>query len=243
MHGLKVLDLTRVLAGPFATMILGDLGADIVKVEHPARGDDTRAWGPPFASGESSYFLCVNRNKRSVGVDFKRPEGLEIVRRLAQESDVLIENFLPGKLAEAGLGYEDLRALNPRLIYCSISGFGSDGPAAQRPGYDVIVQGMYGLMSITGSPADEGGVPAKTGVAMVDLATGLFAHGAILAALHSRHRTGVGQKIDCSLMETQLACLVNIGQNWLLGATKEAKRWYVGWEWGWEWGLGGHGLD
>lgn len=163
LHGLRVLDLTRVLAGPFATMALGDLGADIIKIEHPQRGDDTRAWGPPFVGGESAYYLCVNRNKRSVGVDFKQPEGLEIVRKLAAESDVLIENFLPGKLEEAGLGYEALSKLNPRLIYCSITGFGSDGPAAQRPGYDVITQGMYGLMSITGSPSDEGGEPAKTG--------------------------------------------------------------------------------
>ncbi|GAB5029534.1 caib baif -transferase family protein c7orf10 homolog [Nannochloropsis oceanica] len=206
-------------------MALGDLGADVIKIEHPQRGDDTRAWGPPFVGGESAYFLSVNRNKRSVGVDFKQSEGLEIVRRLASESDVLIENFLPGKLEKAGLGYDVLSELNPRLIYCSITGFGSDGIAAQRPGYDVIMQGMYGLMSITGSPSDEGGEPAKTGVAMVDLATGLFAHGAILAALHGRHQTGRGQKIDCSLMETQLACLVNIGQNWLLGATTEAKRW------------------
>jgi len=152
-----------VLAGPFATMALGDLGADVIKIEHPQRGDDTRAWGPPFVGGESAYYLCVNRNKRSVGVDFKQPEGLEIVRKLAAESDVLIENFLPGKLEEAGLGYEALSKLNPRLIYCSITGFGSDGPAAQRPGYDVITQGMYGLMSITGSPSDEGGEPAKTG--------------------------------------------------------------------------------
>ena len=163
LHGLRVLDLTRVLAGPFATMALGDLGADIIKIEHPQRGDDTRAWGPPFVGGESAYYLCVNRNKRSVGVDFKQPEGLEIVQRLAAESDVLIENFLPGKLEEAGLGYDALSKLNPRLIYCSITGFGSDGPAAQRPGYDVITQGMYGLMSITGSPSEEGGEPAKTG--------------------------------------------------------------------------------
>ena len=152
------------LAGPFATMALGDLGADIIKIEHPQRGDDTRAWGPPFVGGESAYYLSVNRNKRSVGVDFKQPKGLEIVRRLAAESDVLIENFLPGKLEEAGLGYEVLSKLNPRLIYCSITGFGSDGTAAQRPGYDVIMQGMYGLMSITGSPSDEGGEPAKTGM-------------------------------------------------------------------------------
>lgn len=164
LQGLRVLDLTRVLAGPFATMALGDLGADVIKIEHPQRGDDTRAWGPPFVGGESAYFLSVNRNKRSVGVDFKQSEGLEIVRRLASESDVLIENFLPGKLEKAGLGYDVLSELNPRLIYCSITGFGSDGIAAQRPGYDVIMQGMYGLMSITGSPSDEGGEPAKTGV-------------------------------------------------------------------------------
>jgi len=167
-------------------MILGDLGADVIKIEHPTRGDDTRQWGPPFVgtSNESAYFLCVNRNKRSVGVDFKRPEGRRILQALAKESDVLIENFLPGTLDRAGLGYEELKAINPRLIYCSISGFGSDGgPAATRPGYDVIIQGMYGLMSITGS---EDGPPAKTGVALIDVATGLFAHGAILAALHSR---------------------------------------------------------
>ncbi|EWM29343.1 caib baif -transferase family protein c7orf10-like isoform 1 [Nannochloropsis gaditana] len=225
LDGLRVLDLTRVLAGPFATMALGDLGADVIKIEHPGRGDDTRHWGPPFIQGEAAYYLCVNRNKRSVAVDFKRPKGLEILRRLAAKSDVFIENFLPGKLESVGLGYQALSELNPGLIYCSITGYGSDGPAAHRPGYDVITQGMYGLMSITGSPSDEGGEPAKTGVAMVDLATGLFAHGAILAALHSRHRTGRGQKVDCSLMETQLACLVNIGQNWLVGATKEAKTW------------------
>lgn len=164
LDGLRVLDLTRVLAGPFATMALGDLGADVIKIEHPGRGDDTRHWGPPFIQGEAAYYLCVNRNKRSVAVDFKRPKGLEILRRLAAKSDVFIENFLPGKLESVGLGYQALSELNPGLIYCSITGYGSDGPAAHRPGYDVITQGMYGLMSITGSPSDEGGEPAKTGI-------------------------------------------------------------------------------
>eukprot|EP01137_Pigoraptor_chileana_P014969 Opistho-2@70279 len=221
LSGIRVVDLTRVLAGPFCTMQLGDLGADVIKIELPQTGDDTRAWGPPFVHGESAYFLCVNRNKRSITVNLKSPEGVQIVRDLVAKSDVLVENYLPGKLASMGLGYETLSKVNPKLVYCSITGYGPTGPYKDRAGYDVIAAGMGGLMHITGP---EDGSPVKVGVAITDMATGLYAHGAIMAALFARTRTGKGQKIDCSLLETQIAVLANIGSNYLI-AGSESRRW------------------
>eukprot|EP00871_Galdieria_phlegrea_P003394 jgi/Galph1/4055/GphlegSOOS_G2774.1 len=222
LNGIKVLDLSRVLAGPFCTMQLGDLGAEVIKVERPKTGDDTRAWGPPFAAGgESAYFLCVNRNKQSVAIDFSKPSGAELVRKLASQSDILVENFLPGKLSQYGLGYEELRQVNPRLIYCSLTGFGQTGPYAQRAGYDVIVSGIGGLMGITGP---ENGEPCKVGVAITDLATGLFACTSILSALFEREKSGQGQHVETSLLESQVALLANIASNYLIGG-KTARRW------------------
>lgn len=221
LNGIRVLDLTRIVAGPYCTMILADLGADVIKIERPGTGDESRRWGPPFLpnSRDSVYFMACNRNKRSVCVDLKA--GREIIYDLARESDVLVENYVPGKLADMQLGYEHLRKVNPKLIYCSVSGYGATGPYAQRPGYDVIAASMGGLLNITGA-AD--GPPAKVGVAVTDLATGLYAHGAIMAALLQRHRTQKGQKIDVNLLSTQLACLINVGSNYLNGG-EEAKRW------------------
>ncbi len=222
MSGLKVLDLSRILAGPTCTQLLGDMGADILKVERPGRGDDTRGWGPPFmkdADGrdttESAYYLCCNRNKRSVAVDMSRKEGLSLLRRLAQQADVVIENFKVGDLAKRGLDYETLSAENPALIYCSITGFGQTGPKADRAGYDFMIQGMGGIMSITGFPDQEGGRPTKVGVGIADIMTGMYASSAILAALHARDRTGRGQYIDLALFDCQLAWLANQGLAYL----------------------------
>ncbi len=211
---IRVLDLTRVLAGPWATQNLADMGADVIKIERPGAGDDTRAWGPPFlrdAQGEetrdSSYFLSANRGKRSVTVDIATPAGQAIIRDLARESDVVVENYKVGTLARYGLGYEDLRAINPLLVYCSITGFGQGGPYAALPGYDFVFQGMGGLMSITGMPDGEpGGGPVKSGIAITDLLTGMYATTAILAALEHRHVSGVGQYIDMALLD----CVVTI---------------------------------
>jgi crotonobetainyl-CoA:carnitine CoA-transferase CaiB-like acyl-CoA transferase len=214
LHGIRVLDLTRVLAGPYCTMFLGDLGAEIVKVEQPVVGDDTRGWGPPFAGGESAYFLAVNRNKRSVALDLKSAGDKDLLRRLARVADVLIENFRPGTMARLGLGDDDLRAANPRLIYASLSAFGADGPMSDLPGYDLIVQAWGGLMSVTGWPEGE---PTKVGVAIVDVVAGLMLGKAICAALYARERLGIGQKLDTSLLEAQVACLVNAGSNYLVG--------------------------
>ncbi|XP_039983025.1 succinate--hydroxymethylglutarate CoA-transferase isoform X4 [Xiphias gladius] len=200
LEGVRVLDLSRVLAGPFATMILGDLGAEVLKVERPGAGDDTRAWGPPFVGSESAYFLSVNRNKKSIAVDLKHPSGAQIIRQLTGVCDVLIENYLPGKLHQMGLGYEQLSSVNPQLIYCSISGYGQTGPQSQSPGYDSIASAVSGMMHITGP---EDGEPVRPGVAMTDLATGLYAHGAVMAALLQRHRTGRGVHIDCNLLSSQ----------------------------------------
>ena len=213
LDGIRVLDLTRVLAGPYCTMFLGDLGAEVVKVEQPGVGDDTRGWGPPFTGGESAYFLCVNRNKKSVTIDFKSKEGVALLRRLAERADVLIENFRPGTMERLGLGEKDLRAANPRLIYASLSGFGADGPMSDAPGYDLIVQAWGGLMSITG-PAD--GEPSKVGVAIIDLVAGLMLGKSIAAALFAREKLGVGQRIDTSLLEAEVACLINVGSNYLV---------------------------
>jgi formyl-CoA transferase len=221
LESIRVLDLTRILAGPYCTMMLGDLGADVIKVERPGRGDDSRSWGPPFVGepygpypGEAAYFLATNRNKQSITANLKAPEGLEIVRRLARVSDVLVENFRGGTLERMGLGYEDLRALNPRLVYCSISGYGRTGPYADRPGYDFIIQAEGGMMGITG-PAE--GRPYRVGIPIVDIITGMFASTAILAALRARDLTGQGQYVDMSLLDSQVAVLSNVASNHLVG--------------------------
>ena len=213
LQNVRVLDLSRVLAGPYCTMLLGDYGADVIKVEVPGRGDDTRQWGPPFAGGESAYYLSVNRNKRSITVNLKSPDGQDIIRRLAATADVLVENFEVGALARFGLDFERIQAINPRLIYCSITGYGQDGPYSDRPGYDFIIQAEGGLMSITGK---SDGQPMKVGVAIADIMDGMFACNAILAALHHRDQTGQGQHIDLSLFDSQLAWLANVGQNYLV---------------------------
>jgi crotonobetainyl-CoA:carnitine CoA-transferase CaiB-like acyl-CoA transferase len=212
LEGVRVLDLSRVLAGPYATMVLGDLGADVLKVEHPERGDDTRHWGPPFAGGESAYFLSINRNKRSIGVDLKDPGGLERVEKLAAGADVVIENWRRGALEKLGLGYEKLKRANPDLVYCSITGFGP-GPDENRPGYDFLVQARGGVMGITGQP---GGQPTKVGVAIADIVCGLFASNAILAALCRRGATGEGARIEVPLFESTLGWLANRGQEYLV---------------------------
>jgi crotonobetainyl-CoA:carnitine CoA-transferase CaiB-like acyl-CoA transferase len=212
LEGVRVLDLSRVLAGPYATMVLGDLGADVLKVEHPERGDDTRHWGPPFAGGESAYFLSINRNKRSIGVDLKDPGGLERVEKLAAEADVVIENWRRGALEKLGLGFEKLKRANPDLVYCSITGFGP-GPDEERPGYDFLVQARGGVMGITGQP---GGEPTKVGVAIADIVCGLFASNAILAALYRRSVTGEGARIEVPLFESTLGWLANRGQEYLV---------------------------
>jgi len=213
LSGIKVLDLSRVLAGPYCSMMLGDLGADVIKVERPGAGDDTRQWGPPEAGGEAAYYLCVNRNKRSITVDLKAPEGREIILALARRSDILLENYKVGTLDKMGLGYEDLRKENPGLIYCSITGFGLNGPYKDKPGYDFMIQGMGGLMSITGDPQ---GPPMKVGVAIVDIFAGLFASSAVLAALRYREKTGKGQHVDVALLDAVVACLANVGSNYLV---------------------------
>jgi formyl-CoA transferase len=197
LSDITVLDLSRVLAGPYCTMMLGDLGAEVIKVERPGSGDETRQWGPPDAGGESAYYLCVNRNKRSLTVNLKAPEGQKMTRRLADQSDVLIENYRVGTIQKMGLGYEDLKKKNPGLIYCSITGFGQNGPYKDKPGYDFMIQGMGGVMSFTGEPD---GPPMKVGVAIVDITAGLFACSSILAALRHREKTGKGQYIDISLL-------------------------------------------
>ncbi|XP_069776775.1 succinate--hydroxymethylglutarate CoA-transferase isoform X4 [Narcine bancroftii] len=251
LEGVKILDLTRVLAGPFATMILGDLGAEIIKVERPGAGDETRAWGPPFVGTESVYFLSVNRNKKSIAVNLKNFHGVRIIKDLhvlgmavgssdletnmdrgsmtirsqipdlASVCDVLIENYVPGKLAEMGLGYKDIVEIAPHIVYCSITGYGQTGPMSQRAGYDSVACAVSGLMHITG-PQD--GDPVRPGVAMTDLAAGLYSHGAIMAGLLQREKTGRGLYIDCNLLSSQVACLSHVAANYLTGG-KEAKRW------------------
>lgn len=221
LSGIKVLDLSRVLAGPWATQMLADLGADVIKVERPVAGDDTRHWGPPFLKDdqgndtrEASYFTSCNRNKRSITLDMAHPEGQALLRRMAQEADVVVENFKVGGLKQYGLDYDSLKALNPRLIYCSITGFGQEGPYAERAGYDLMVQAMCGLMSITGHADDQpGGGPLKVGVAVIDVFTGLYASNAILAAINARDNartgTGQGQYIDMALLDVGMAVLAN----------------------------------
>ncbi|KAG9315578.1 CAIB BAIF family enzyme [Chiua virens] len=233
LNGVRVLDLTRVLAGPTCSMLLADLGADVIKIEEISRGDDTRSWSPPSAPviegapeeaahlpPESAYFLAVNRNKRSITVDFKQPEGLEILHRLVKSSEVLVENFVSGKLDSLGLGWEDCKKINPRLVYASITGYGQSGPYREAAGYDVIIEAEAGLMHITGE-ADR--APSKVGVAVTDIMTGLYAHGAIMAGLCSVNQTGKGVWIDCNLFETQIAGLANIASNYLI-AGQEASR-------------------
>lgn len=220
---LRVLDLSRILAGPWASQLLGDLGADVLKVERPGSGDDTRHWGPPNLrdgqgkdTGEAAYYLCANRNKRSVAIDITRPAGQALVRELAQQADVLLENYKVGGLAKYGLDHATLAALNPRLVYCSITGFGQDGPYANRAGYDFLIQGLGGLMSVTGGKDGESGAgPQKVGVALTDILTGLYATVAILGALAHRDRSGQGQHIDLALLDVQVACLANQAMNFL----------------------------
>lgn len=220
---LRVLDLSRVLAGPWSGQILADLGADVIKVERPGSGDDTRAWGPPFLkdeqgenTSEAAYYLSANRNKRSVTIDFTQPEGQRLVRELAAKSDIVIENFKVGGLAAYGLDYASLKSVNPQLIYCSITGFGQTGPYAKRAGYDFMIQGLGGLMSLTGRPdGEEGAGPVKVGVALTDILTGLYSTVAILAALANRDQAGIGQHIDMALLDVQVACLANQAMNYL----------------------------
>jgi crotonobetainyl-CoA:carnitine CoA-transferase CaiB-like acyl-CoA transferase len=220
---LRVLDLSRVLAGPWAGQILADLGAEVIKIERPGNGDDTRAWGPPFLkdacgedTSEAAYYLSANRNKQSVTIDFAQPEGQRLVRELAARSDIVIENFKVGGLKAYGLDYESLQVENPRLIYCSITGFGQTGPYAKRAGYDFMIQGLGGLMSLTGRAEDEDGAgPVKAGVALTDILTGLYSTSAILAALAHRDQGGPGQHIDMALLDVQVACLANQAMNYL----------------------------
>uniref|UniRef100_A0A1B6EF02 Succinate--hydroxymethylglutarate CoA-transferase n=2 Tax=Clastoptera arizonana TaxID=38151 RepID=A0A1B6EF02_9HEMI len=223
LDGIKVIDLTRIVAGPYCTMILSDLGAEVFKIEQPGSGDEARKWGPPFVkdSKASCYFVSLNRNKKSVCINLKSPHGIKVIKDLAKLSDVLVENYVPGKLDKLGLGYNDFKDIAPQLVYLSLTGYGPIGPYSKRPGYDVIAASIGGLLDITG-PLN--GDPCKVGVAMTDLATGLFAHGAIMAALIQRSKTGLGQKIDCNLLSTQVASLINIGSNYLNAGTK-AKRW------------------
>jgi crotonobetainyl-CoA:carnitine CoA-transferase CaiB-like acyl-CoA transferase len=204
LAGVTVLDLTRVLSGPYCTMLLADMGARVIKIEQPGRGDDTRAWGPPFINGESTYFLSINRNKESVALDFKRPEGRRVLDALIARADIVVENFRPGVLARLGLDYSTLTAAHPRLIYASLSGYGQNGPRAPEPGYDAVLQGEGGLMSITGA-AD--GPPYRLGVAVVDIVTGMFAAQGILLALLVRHTTGKGQHVDVSMLDSVAAML------------------------------------
>jgi len=220
---IRVLDLSRVLAGPWAGQILADLGAEVIKIERPGSGDDTRAWGPPFLkdadgrdTSEAAYYLSANRNKKSLTIDFTQPEGQRLVRELAANADIVLENFKVGGLAAYGLDYESLKAINPKLIYCSITGFGQFGPYAKRAGYDFMIQGLGGLMSLTGrSDAEEGAGPVKVGVALTDILTGLYSSTAILAALAHREVSGIGQHIDMALLDVQVACLANQTLNYL----------------------------
>lgn len=217
LEGIRVLDLTRVVAGPYCTMTLGDLGADVIKVENPDGGDDSRRFGPPFVGGESAYFLCLNRNKRGITLNLKESAGQQILRDLALQSDVLIENLRPGTMARYGLDLADLRARNPRLITCSLSAFGTTGPLRDEPGYDFAMQALTGLMSVTGRPDDE---PLKVGVALIDVLAGLYATTAIQAALRSRDQTGQGQHVDVSLFESGLAGLINVASSCLISGER-----------------------
>lgn len=221
LTGIRVLDLSRILAGPYCSMMLGDLGAEVIKVERPGTGDDTRTWGPPFAGGEAAYYLCCNRNKKSITIDLKSAKGIELIKELVKISDVILENFTPGLMKRLSLDYESLQAINSRLIYCSITAYGQDGPYRDRPGYDMVLSAVGGLMYITG---EQDGDPCKVGVAITDVLTGVHASGAIMASLIWRERSGRGQYIDCSLLDIQASGLANIGSNYLT-AEREAMRW------------------
>ncbi|KFH47202.1 Succinate--hydroxymethylglutarate CoA-transferase-like protein [Hapsidospora chrysogenum ATCC 11550] len=232
LEGYRVLDMTRVLAGPYCTQILGDLGAEVIKIEHPVRGDDTRAWGPPYAKytpesghegpGEAAYFLGVNRNKKSVGLSFQQKQGVEILHKLVAKCDILVENYLPGSLKKYSMDYETLREINPGLIYASITGYGQTGPYSNRAGYDVMVEAEFGLMHITGA---RDGPPVKVGVAVTDLTTGLYTSNSVMAALLARGRTGKGQHIDVALSDCQTATLANIASSCLISGEKDSGRW------------------
>ncbi|WP_428544845.1 CaiB/BaiF CoA transferase family protein [Profundibacter sp.] len=228
LKGLRILDMSRILAGPYATQLLGDMGADVIKVERPVVGDDTRAWGPPYvttadgeATRESAYYMCTNRNKRSIAVDMADPEGAETLRRLAEKADVVIQNFKVDGLVKYGLDYEALKTRNPALVYCSISGFGQTGPNRDKPGYDLLAQGYGGMMSLTGEPDGE---PVKVGVGIADIMCGMYASNAILAALRHRDATGEGQHIDIALVDTQIAWLANEGVNYLASGQAPKRR-------------------
>lgn len=223
LTGIRILDLSRVLAGPWCTQTLADLGADVIKIERPGTGDDTRTWGPPFLkdregkdSHEAAYYLGTNRNKRSVTCDIAQPAGQELIRELVKHCDVFVENFKVGDMARYGLDYASMKALNPKLVYCSVTGFGQTGPYRERAGYDYAIQGMGGLMSVTGERDDIGGGPQKVGVAVADLFTGMYATVAILAALRHAEHTGEGQHVDMALLDTQVAMLANLGANYLV---------------------------
>ncbi|MBS61252.1 MAG: formyl-CoA transferase [Anaerolineaceae bacterium] len=217
LKNICVVDLTRVLAGPYCTMMLGDLGADVIKIEVPGRGDDTRHWGPPFTEGgESAYYLSANRNKRSLTLNLKSAQGLEILKKLIAKGDVLVDNFKTGTLSRWGLDYETLQEIRPGLIYCTVTGYGYTGPYSSRPGYDLIVQATGGFMSITGP---ENGDPSRAGVAIADISTGMFASNAILAALYSREKTGEGQRIDMSLLDSQVALLSYAATNYFVSGS------------------------
>ncbi|MEO6321089.1 MAG: CaiB/BaiF CoA-transferase family protein [Polaromonas sp.] len=223
LQGIRILDLSRVLAGPWCTQTLADLGADVIKIERPGSGDDTRSWGPPFLKNddgtethEAAYYLGANRNKRSVTCDIAQPAGQALIRELVSHCDVFVENFKVGDMARYGLDYATLKVLNPRLVYCSVTGFGQNGPYAERAGYDYAIQGMGGLMSVTGERDDLGGGPQKVGVAVADLMTGMYATVGILAALRHAEKTGEGQQLDMALLDTQVAMLANLGANYLV---------------------------
>jgi crotonobetainyl-CoA:carnitine CoA-transferase CaiB-like acyl-CoA transferase len=222
LKGIRVLDLTRIIAGPYCAMVLGDLGAEVIKIEQPKIGDESRAWGPPWV-GEtvSAYFTAINRNKKSLTLNFKHPQGIDIFKRLVKNSDVVLENFRPGTMDELGIGYEVLREINPRIVYCDMTGYGTDGPYRDKPGVDVIVSAIGGLMAITGSSEGE---PVKVGVPLTDVLTGIYSFGAIASALFLREQTGMGQRISTNLLAIQLATLINIGANYLVGGIIP-KRW------------------
>lgn len=231
LEGLKVLDLSRILAGPTCTQLFGDMGAEIIKIERPQKGDDTRFWGPPFLkdeqgndTSESAYYLCANRNKNSVAVDLTKEEGQAIIKDLASSCDILVENFKTGDLARYDLDYDTLSKINPKLIYCSITGFGMTGPYSKRPGYDFLIQGMGGIMSLTGKPDEEGGEPMKCGVGIADVMCGMYASVAILAALNSRHNSGKGQHLDISLLDCQVAWLINQGAGYIVSGEVPPRR-------------------
>jgi formyl-CoA transferase len=221
LEGIRVVDLSRVVVGPYCTMVLGDMGADVIKIEIPGIGDETRMWGPPFAGGESAYYISLNKNKRSLTLDFKKEKGKEILKKLISISDVLVENYRMGTLDKVGFGYDTVKEINPRIIYCSITGYGPTGPMAHELGVDIVVAAEAGLIGITGEPDRP---PSKVGVAITDILTALFAQGAIANALYHREKTGMGQKIDLSLFESQVATLFNLSSSYLVGGKIPQRR-------------------